>query len=121
MFIEVKKGDRILSIPAGALKTYAAAGWEVQGEKKSVEPEEEVKEPETQEPELSEVEEEEVPEETEEAEEEEVEYVDPEELKERPLSELDFEELQILAEYLGIAIQGIKSSKTLRAKIKEVL
>lgn len=120
--ITIRKGNRILSIPSGAYKTYASAGWVKDGEQIEAETQvEEVVEETTEEPEVEPEAATESEAEEESEEEEEVEYVDPEELKEKPLSELDFEELQILAEYLGIDIKNLKTSKALRAEIKKVL
>ena len=57
-------------------------------------------------------------EESEEAEED-IEYVDPEDLKEKPLNELDYEELRILAEYLGISLRGLKNKKAIKQAIED--
>lgn len=54
-----------------------------------------------------------------EEEEEDVEYIDPEDLKEKPLNELDYEELRILAEYLGISLKGLKNKKAVKQAIEE--
>lgn len=56
---------------------------------------------------------------TEELEEEDVEYVDPEDLKEKPLNELDYEELRILAEYLGINLRGLKNKRAIKQAIED--
>lgn len=56
---------------------------------------------------------------TEELEEEDVEYVDPEDLKEKPLNELDYEELRILAEYLGINLRGLKNKRDVKQAIED--
>lgn len=122
--IQIKKHDKVISIPSGAFKMYASAGWELVKDSKSpakkkaakteeAEPSSEVSE------EADEVDEvEEVPDEDEADEYEEIE-VDPEELLEKPLEELDFEELNIVAEYLGIDTSKLKTGKALRAAIKK--
>ena len=109
--VEIIKGSRKMTIPSGAYETYASAGWELGTEpkKEQAKPAAEKKKPEKAkaepEPEVEEVE-------------EDVIYIDPEDLLEKPLEELDFEELKILAEYKGIDIKGMKSSKMLREAIK---
>lgn len=115
--IKIRKGSKTLLIPAGAYDTiYAPAGWEKEDNTaKAVEEPQKVEE--TPEP-LEDVPEEESDEELDE-EGEDVEYVDPEELNEKPLEELDFEELKILAEYLGINTKGLKSKKEVREAIKK--
>ncbi len=135
--ITIRKGNRVLSIPSGAYKTYASAGW-VRAEEDEVHSDkDENLNSLSQEPDLDENPksgadpEQEKPLSSSNSEgdndtegdedEEDVIYVDPEELKERPLSELDNEELQILAEYMGIDTEEIKTSKALRAELKKVL
>lgn len=51
--------------------------------------------------------------------EEDIEYVDPEDLKEKPLNELDYEELRILAEYLGINLRGLKNKRAIKQAIED--
>ena len=118
--IKIRKGSKTMVIPAGAYEPiYAPSGWEIDGKKPENSPEKAT--PET--PEKAPVDEpSESPEEveTEELEEDEdVEYVDPEELNEKPIEELDFEELKILAEYLGVNIKGLKSKKEVLEAIKK--
>ena len=114
--IKIRKGSKTLMIPAGAYDTiYAPAGWEK--EEKPEEPAKAVEEPQEVDETPESVEEE--PEEELEEEDEDVEYVDPEELNEKPLEELDFDELKILAEYLGVNIKGLKSKKEVRDAIKK--
>ena len=91
--VEIKKGTKILTIPAGALSKYASTGWELIKAKKSA--------PKVVEDEF----------------EEEIEYVDPEELAEKPLNELDKEELKILAEYKGLDTKELTTAKKLRAAL----
>ena len=55
-----------------------------------------------------------------EEEEEDIEYVDPAELAKKPIDELDRDELKILAEYKGIDISGITSTKKLRAALRDM-
>lgn len=109
--VEIKKGNMTLTVPAGAVRKYARAGWQLASESKS---EVNVVEP-TNTP-LDE--DESVVADSSESEEEDVEYVDPEELAMRPLEELDREELRILAEYKGIDVSEINSTKRLRAALK---
>lgn len=107
--IEIRKGNRHLLIPAGSLKRYLSAGWST-----------------TEQPEETNDDvnltsgEEELQQEYVDPEEEDVEYVDPEELAQRPLSELDREELRILAEYKGIDVSGLTSTKQLRNAIRNL-
>ena len=118
--IKIRKGSKTLLIPAGAYDTiYAPAGWEKEDNTaKAVEEPQKVEEtPEPLEDDSEEVEE--TSEEELDEEGEDVEYVDPEELNEKPLEELDFEELKILAEYLGVNIKGLKSKKEVREAIKK--
>lgn len=108
----VKEGQDPMTIPAGAYKMYAKAGWVKEKSSRRNKKEEEkpqVKEPEIEEPKLDEEEDEEG---------EDVEYVDPEDLAKKPLGELDKEELQILAEYKGIDISKHTTSKQLREAIR---
>ena len=110
--VEIIKGSRKMTIPSGAYETYASAGWELATEprKGQEKPAAEKKKPEKAKAEPEPEVEEEI--------EEDVIYIDPEDLLEKPLEELDFEELKILAEYKGIDIKGMKSSKMLREAIK---
>lgn len=112
--VEIIKGSKTLLVSMGAYKnSYASAGWEL---KENVKPEpkpQKKEEPKKVEEPVEEVEE------PEDEDDEDVEYVDPEELDEKPLEELDYEELKILAEYHGIDIKGMKSSKALRDAIKK--
>ena len=113
--VTIRKGSKLLSIPNGAYANiYAPAGWVLVSEVKVSDPKDKTPAKEITEPEK---ETEEVPEDSEE---EDVIYVDPEDLLEKPLEELDYEELQILAEYLGISKKGLKSSKALREAIRKV-
>lgn len=106
----VKEGQNPMTIPAGAYKMYAKAGWVK--EKSSRRNKKEEEKPQVEEPEIEE------PQVEDEEEDEDVEYVDPEELAKRPLGELDKEELQILAEYKGINISKHTTSKQLREAIR---
>lgn len=109
--VEIRKGSKILTIPAGALKRYASAGWELTDSKSTKAPMGEAKAEKYTEPEKP------VEEEVEDEFEEDVEYVDPEELAEKPLSELDKEELQILAEFKGLDTTELTTAKKLRAAL----
>ena len=110
--IEISKGDRHLTIPAGALKQYVSAGWEPTeiGHQKEIKA--------TDEPKMENSGNEKYVEEVDE--DEEVIYVDPEELMLKPLSELDKEELVILAEYKGLDTSKLKTMKQLRDAIRSI-
>lgn len=120
--IEIYKHNKSLSIPAGAYHSqYAPNGWKLSKDaevsKLSLETDEDKNIPEqTEDINLSK---ETVSEDDSDNVEDNVEYVDPEELREKPLEDLDFQELQILAEDMGIDIEGLKSSKSLRNAIKK--
>lgn len=113
--VEIRKGNKSLSIPAGALKKFVSAGWEpVKAPKRERKPESgKITESPKNNEDLDKN-----TEPDEEIEDEEFEEVDPEELALRPLSELDKEELQILAEYKGLDISELSSVKQLRAALK---
>lgn len=106
----VKEGQDPMTIPAGAYKMYAKAGWVKEKSSRRNKKEEEKPQVKNPEPEIEEPEVEE--------EEEDVVYVDPEDLAKKPLGELDKEELQILAEYKGIDISKHTTSKQLREAIR---
>ena len=106
----VKEGQDPMTIPAGAYKMYAKAGWVKEKSSRRNNKEEEKPQVKNPEPEIEEPEVEE--------EEEDVVYVDPEDLAKKPLGELDKEELQILAEYKGIDISKHTTSKQLREAIR---
>ena len=123
--IQIRKHDKVISIPSGAFKMYASAGWELVENSKAPS-KKKVTEAEHSEPEAEAEAEDGVTDEDSEVsdeDEDEAEYeeieVDPEELLEKPLEELDFEELNIVAEYLGIDTSKLKTSKALRAAIKK--
>ena len=104
----VKEGQDPMTIPAGAYKMYAKAGWVKEKSSRINKKEEEkpqVEEPKIEGPQVEE-------------DEEDVVYVDPEDLAKKPLGELDKEELQILAEYKGIDISKHTTSKQLREAIR---
>lgn len=108
--VKIKKGKLTLTVPAGAVRKYISAGWELaNGSKltrKSVTPT------------LTDPMENGGQSEDEETSDEDVEYVDPEELAQKPLNELDREELRILAEFKGIDVSEITSTKQLRAALR---
>lgn len=127
--IKVIRGDEEKVIPAGALKMFASAGWQKAENSESHDDNGKSTEPPAQEPDLegkpdpeADPEQEGDPEEgdlDEDGEEDGVEYVDPEELLEKPVGDLDFEELQIVAEYLGLDVENLTTLKALRKAIKE--
>ena len=121
--VTIVKGSKTLKVPAGAYdKIYAPAGWMLQGEKilkndgeKPVDDKTNIQKAKNQKTDKIRNQEE-----TQEVEPEvEIEYVDPEDLLEKPINELDYEELKILAEYLGIDTKGLRSSKSLKEAIKK--
>lgn len=108
--VKVRKGTKTLSIPAGSVRKYLSAGWEltkgsrvsrVDTTRNNLKFEEDIQ---LQDGEY----------------EDDVEYVDPEELAHRPLGELDKEELAILAEYKGIDVSHMSTAKQLRAAIRSL-
>lgn len=109
--ITIMKGSKTLDIPVGAYNTYASAGWRRLEDATSPKP---VKDKGNARAKTKEAPVEPVSEP-----EEDVEYVDPEELLEKPLEDLDFEELKLLAEYLGIDFSGMKTSKAIRSAIRK--
>lgn len=118
--VEIRKGDRVLSVPAGAVKKYTSAGWIVKVSKseKKVSKDKELssKENEALAGDHTQDDGEWDDSDYEDAAEDE-DYVDPEELAARPLEELSTEELRILAEYKGIDVTELRSAKKLRAAI----
>lgn len=95
--VTIAKAEKTLIVPDTAYETiYAPAGWTIKGSKKNASAEEE-----TSSAEVSASEE-----------------LTPEELLEKPLEDLNFEELKTVADYLGLEVEGQKSSKKLREAIK---
>lgn len=126
--IKVIRGDEEKVIPAGAFKMFASAGWQKAENSESHDDNGKNTKPSTQDSDLGEnpepetdTEEEEpiLGADPEEVEEEDVEYVDPEDLLKKPIGDLDFEELQIVAEYLGLDVENLTTVKALRKAIKE--
>ena len=115
--VKIKKGKLTLTVPAGAVRKYTSAGWELAGISKS---EVKVTKPTTPHANTNEDETADDTQLEDESTEEEVEYVDPEELAQRPLSELDREELRILAEYKGIDVSEMTSTKQLRNTLRSL-
>ena len=109
--VEIRKGNKTLSIPAGSIKKYLKAGWELS--KGSMKQKNDARVEEDSALAVS-------TDEPLENEEEEVEYVDPEELARRPLSELDREELRILAEFKGLNPEDYGTTKQLRAALRSL-
>lgn len=106
--LTVRKGNRTLSIPAGSLKKFKSAGWvytDVENTSIGVDPEELTEETTDEEVEND-------------SEEEDIIYVDPEELAKKPIKDLDSDELRILAEYKGIDVESITSTRGLRAALR---
>lgn len=136
--IKVIRGDEEKVIPAGAYKMFASAGWQKAENSESHDDTGKSIEPPTQEPDLGEnpdpeadPEQGKTPEQEGDPEEGEAEgdgdeddgyeeiEVDPEELLEKPVGDLDYEELQIVAEYLGLDVENLTTLKALRKAIKE--
>lgn len=115
--VKIKKGKLTLTVPAGAVRKYTSAGWELAVIPKS---ESKVTKPTTPHANANEDETADDTQLEDDSTEEEVEYVDPEELAQRPLSELDREELRILAEYKGIDVSEITSTKQLRNALRSL-
>ena len=115
--VKIKKGKLTLTVPAGVVRKYTSAGWELAGSSKS---ESKVTKQTTPHANTNEDETADDTQLEEESTEEEVEYVDPEELAQRPLSELDREEVRILAEYKGIDVSEITSTKQLRNALRSL-
>lgn len=123
--IKIIKGDEERVIPAGAFKMFASAGWQKAENSESHDDTGKNTKSTTQDSDLGEIPESETDTEEEEPilgadpEEEDVEYVDPEELLKKPVGDLDYEELQIVAEYLGLDVENLTTLKALRKAIKE--
>lgn len=113
--VEIKKGKLTLTVPAGAVRKYTLAGWELAGVSKS-----DVKsaDPTVGHATVNEDETADDTQQDDDSSDDDVEYVDPEELAQRPLSELDRDELMILAEYKGVDVSEITSTKQLRNALK---
>lgn len=128
--IKVIKGNEEKVIPAGAYKMFASAGWHKAEDSESHDDTGKSTEPPAQKSDLegnpeSEIDpeqegdpEDEDGEGDEEDDFEEIE-VDPEELLKKPIGDLDYEELQIVAEYLGLDVENLTTLKALRKAIKE--
>lgn len=127
--IKIIKGGEERVIPAGAFKMFASAGWQKAENSESHDDTDKNTKSTTQDSDLGEnsepetdTDEDENPDEEEDANEEDegdVEYVDPEELLKKPVGDLDYEELQIVAEYLGLDVENLTTLKALRKAIKE--
>lgn len=136
--IRIIKGDEERVIPAGAFKMFASAGWQKAKNSESHDDTDKNPEPPAQQSDLDENPESgtdpsgaENPDEGnpedegdgtgdtngDDEEYEEIE-VDPEELLQKPVGDLDFEELQIVAEYLGLNTEELTTVKALRKAIK---
>ena len=123
--IKIIKGDEERVIPAGAFKMFASAGWQKAENSEPHDDTDKNTKPTRQDSDLDENPEPETDIKEEEPilgadpEEEDVEYVDPEDLLKKPVGDLDFEELQIVAEYLGLDVENLTTVKKLRTAIKE--
>lgn len=115
--VKIKKGKLTLTVPAGAVRKYTSAGWELAVSSKS---ESKATKPTVPYTDMNEGETADYTQLEDDSTEEEVEYVDPEELAQRPLNELDREELRILAEYKGIDVSEITSTKQLRNALRSL-
>lgn len=116
--VKIRKGSKTLTVPAGAVRKYTAAGWKLVESSKSDEKQD------SQEKVPSNDKEDKIEDssdflgDSEESDEEEYIEVDPEELAQRPLNTLDREELAILAEFKGVDTSEITSAKQLRAALR---
>lgn len=138
--IKIIKGDEERVIPAGAFKMFASAGWQKAENSESHDDTDKNTKSTIQEPGLGEISKSGTePDGTEDPDkgnpedkgdgtgdingddpdDPDVVYVDPEELLEKPVGDLDFEELQIVAEYLGLDVENLTTLKALRKAIKE--
>lgn len=115
--VKIKKGKLTLTVPAGAVRKYTSAGWELAGSSKS---KSKVTKPTVPYTDMNEGETADDTQLEDDSTEEEVEYVDPDELAQRPLNELDREELRILAEYKGIDVSEMTSTKQLRNALRSL-
>lgn len=117
--VRIKKGKLTLTVPAGAVRKYTLAGWELADGSKSDENAVAPTNTSTNENgdvnnDYSEPE----GEPSEEEDDEDLEYVDPEELAQKPLEELDQDELTILAEFKGLDVSELTTVKKLRAALR---
>lgn len=115
--VEIRKGSKTLTVPAGAVRKYTSAGWKLTGSSKSEDKVENREKVPSNNKEDENEDSGEAGEDLLESEYEEIE-VDPEELAQRPLNTLDREELTILAEFKGIDTSEITSAKQLRAALR---
>ena len=110
--IKIYKKGKGMTVPKGSLDKFLAAGWSLEnGDEKPKKKSSGHHHPMPEEDSFTPVEDEDS------AEEEHVE-VDPEELASRDLSELDMDELKILAEYKGLDISGLTTTRKLRAALE---
>lgn len=113
--VRMRKNKLELTIPAGSVRKYKKAGWELAEELKDSSDLEDIENVtenvDSQLPESN-------TEDDDSEDDEDVEYIDPEDLVNKPLEELDRDELKILAEYKGIDTTGLKSTKKLKAAIE---
>lgn len=110
--VKIYKKGKGMTIPKGSLDKFLAAGWSLENDdekpkKKSSGHHHSMPEEDSF-----------TPVEDEDSDEEEYVEVDPEELASRDLSELDMDELKILAEYKGLDISGLTTTRKLRAALE---
>lgn len=122
--IEIYKHDKSLLIPSGAYALYASNGWK-KSNKDSEDANSTVAQLDLKDSNLETVGSsgdaytfEESSEELDDENDEDVEYVDPKDLEEKPLEDLAYDELRILAEYRGLDVKKLKSTKALREALK---
>ena len=110
--IKIYKKGKEMTVPKGSLDKFLTAGWSLEnGDEKPKKKSSGHPPPIPEEASFPPVDD------ADSAEEEYVE-VDPEELASRDLSELDMDELKILAEYKGLDISGLTTTRKLRAALE---
>lgn len=109
--VKIYKKDKEMTVPKGSLGKFLAAGWSLENGEKSKKKSSGHHYPMPKEDSST-------PVEDEDSDEEEYVEVDPEELASRDLSELDMDELRILAEYKGLDISGLTTTRKLRAALE---
>ena len=109
--VKIYKKDKEMTVPKGSLGKFLAAGWSLENDEKPKKKSSGHHHPMPKEDSFT-------PVEDEASDEEEYVEVDPEELASRDLSELDMDELRILAEYKGLDISGLTTTRKLRAALE---
>lgn len=112
--IKIYKKGKEITVPKGSLDKFLTAGWSLEnGDEKPKKKSSGHHHPMPEEDSFT-------PVEDEDSDDEEYVEVDPEELASRDLSELDREELRILAEYKGIDVSEMTSTRQLRNALRSL-